>query len=288
MIPYERLAEFFKDIFGTSLSEGTVFNTTELAYKNLASFEAHVVQRLIRSKLLHADETGLRVIKKLHWLHVASNDRLTHYFVHEKRGRIATEAAGILSNFLGTLIHDCWAPYFSYCFAHALCNAHLLRELNGITESTQQAWSSEMRDLLRRSYQATQNCQEGTWLSEQEITEFEKEYHSILLRGCEQTGGLKPAQTTKARNLWKRLLLYQREVLRFMHDSEVPFDNNQAERDVRMMKVKQKISGCFRSKTGAEHFARIRAYISTAKKQDQDILSALQGVFIGRPFMPAT
>jgi transposase/uncharacterized small protein (DUF1192 family) len=286
LIPFKRLSQFFKDVFGSPLSEGTVFNTANTAYKNLASFESHVAELLVHSDILHADETGLKVNKKLYWLHSVSTDLLTHYSVHEKRGCEAMDAAGILPRFKGTLIHDCWAPYFNYGFKHALCNAHLLRELNAVIETTDQVWAKEMGDLLRAANKATKECENGAGLSADEIIKFTSAYGAIVYRGYTETGGLKPEEKTFARNLWERFILRDYQVLEFIHDPEVSFDNNLAERDIRMTKVKQKISGCYRSKTSADHFARIRSYISTARKHGLNILEALQDVFNGNPFTP--
>jgi transposase len=283
VIPYERLSEFFEDIFGAKISGGTVFNTTETAYENLATFEQLTKGLLIQSDTLHADETGVYVEKKLNWLHTVSTEKLTYHMVHEKRGGAAIEAADILPNFQGTLVHDCWAPYFNYDFRHALCNAHLLRELNAVVETSKERWAKEMSNLLRKLNNATK---EGE-LSAAEIERFEKEYKLILQHGYHETGGLRPEKKTVSRNLWERFLLKQHQVLLFIHDPAVPFDNNQAERDIRMVKVKQKVSGCFRSRAGANHYARIRAYISTARKQGENILEALQNVFMRKPFMPA-
>ena len=285
-LSYERLSEFFEDIYGAPVSQGTVYNTTQSAYEKLSGFEGRIKELLIASKVLHADETGLRVLKTLHWLHLISTDKLTYYLVHEKRGSDAMKAAGILPDFKGTLVHDCWSPYFNFDFIrHALCNAHLLRELTGVLENTSQSWAKDMRHLLGKLNKATKTL-EG-WPSDSEINDFEKEYRQILERGYEQTGGVQPDKRTVARNLWERFVMRQQQVLLFMYDPSVPFDNNQAERDVRMAKVKQNVSGCFRSKAGADHFARIRGYISTVRKNGENILMALQNVFLGRPYLPA-
>jgi transposase len=166
LLPYERLAEFFEDIFGTSISQGPVFNAPKAAYKNLASFEEQTKEVLLASPVLHSDETGMRVGKNLFWFHTVSNDRLTFYQVHKKRGLEAIEAAGILPRFKGTLVHDCWSSYFNYNFSHALCNAHLLRELNGTIETTKQQWASQMRDFLCKVNKA--NNENAAGLSEAE------------------------------------------------------------------------------------------------------------------------
>lgn len=280
LLPYERLAEFFQDVFGASISQGTVFNATKTAYKNLASFEEQTKEQLLASPVLHSDETGLRVGKSLFWLHTVSNDQLTFYQVHEKRGLEAMEAAGILPMFNGTLVHDCWSSYFNFNFSHALCNAHLLRELNSIIETTNQQWASQMRDFLRKVNKANNESEAG--LSGSEALAYINEYQQIIALGYRETGGPPPLDKTLARNLWERFLLRESQVLCFMRDQNVPFDNNQAERDIRMVKVKQKVSGCFRSPEGANYFARIRAYISTVKKQGENIMEALINSFLGQ------
>jgi transposase len=285
-LSYERLSQFFKDIYGVQISQGTVYNTTKTAYKNLSIYEDWVKELLIASKVLHADETGLRVLTTLYWLHLISTDKLTYYLVHEKRGSDAMRATGILPNFKGTLVHDCWSPYFNFDFIrHGLCNAHLLRELTGVLENTNQSWAKDMRHLLGKLNKATKTPE--NWPSEVEIKAFEQKYRQILERGYEQTGGVQPEKRSVARNLWERFVIRQQQVLLFMYDSSVPFDNNQAERDVRMAKVKQNVSGCFRSKTGADCFARIRGYISTVRKNGENVLIALQNAFLRRPYVPA-
>lgn len=215
----------------------------------------------------------MRVGKELKWLHSVSNERLTFYHVHERRGIEAMDAGGILPLFRGTLVHDCWASYFNYNFSHSLCNAHLLRELNGIIETTSHQWANQMRDFLRKVNKANNESANG--LSDNEAKIYIGEYQKILADGYIETGGPPPIEKTLSRNLWERFLLRENQVLRFVQDSTVPFDNNQAERDLRMIKVKQKVSGCFRSKEGADCFARIRGYISTMKKQGKSILNAL-------------
>lgn len=286
LIPFNRLTQFFEDIFGSPLSEGTIFNIAKAAHKNLAPFESHVATLLVQSDVLHADETGLVINKKLHWLHSLSTDLLTHYSIHKKRGIEAMDAAGILPLFKGTLIHDCWGSYFKYSFKHALCNAHLLRELNAVIESTGQVWAKEMGELLRAANKATKACESGRGLSADAITKFTSTYGEIVCRGYIETGGLRPDERTVARNLWERFILREHQVFEFVRNPKVSFDNNLAERDIRMTKVKQKISGGFRSQLGAEYFARIRGYISTSRKHGLNILDALQNVFIGNPFMP--
>jgi transposase len=285
LLPYERLSKFFEDVFGASISQGTVFNVTKSAYKNLAPFESEVKELLKSSDVLHSDESGLRVGKELKWLHSVSNEELTYYHVHERRGIEAMDAGGVLPHFKGTLVHDCWSSYFSYNFSHALCNAHLLRELNGIIETTNHQWANQMRDFLRKVNKANNDSANG--LFENEANAYIAEYQKILADGYIETGGPPPIEKTLSRNLWERLLLREDQVLRFVQDPNVPFDNNQAERDLRMIKIKQKVSGCFRSKQGADCYARIRGYISTMKKQCKNIMDALISAMRGQPVSAA-
>lgn len=286
MVPAERLTEFLFDVYGISLSQGTVFNIAQRAHDELEPFEQRLKELLMDADILHVDETGARVNKKLYWIHSASTETFTHYGASKKRGQEATDAIGILPNFNGTLVHDCWAPYFNLDVRHALCNAHLLRELNGVIESTKQVWAVEMRELLRKANKDVKQTEEGC-LSEPELKKLSTEYRKIIERGYIETGGAGPVDRTDSRCLWERFILHDKRILLFAEAPEVPFDNNQAERDIRMVKVKQKISGCFRSEQGAEQFARIRSYISTAKKQGRNILEVLQGIFMGSPFCPA-
>jgi transposase len=284
-LPYERSVEFFEDVFGARISQGTILNATKAAYKNLASFEEHTKEQLIASPVLNSDESSLRIDKDLAWLHSASNDKLTFYQVHEKRGLEAMEAAGILPKFKGTLVHDCWSSYFNYNFSHALCNAHLLRELKGVIETTDHQWAKQMSDFLRKVNKANNENEDG--VPQSDALAYIDEYEKILALGYQETGGPPPLKKTKERNLWERFRLRDNQVLCFMRDRRVPFDNNQAERDIRMVKVKQKVSGCFRSFEGAEYFARIRGYISTMRKQGINIMEALIDAFLGQAITPA-
>ena len=285
MVPYNRLTELLGDVYGVTISEGTVANTAESAYAHLDGFEEHTKQLLAEASTLHSDESGIRVGKKLHWLHTASTKTLTHYGLHEKRGQEATDAIDILPNFKGTLVHDCWAPYFNLNVKHALCNAHLLRELNGVVEDTKHDWASDMRKLLSGANSAVKES-DANCLTEAQLETLSNRYRKIVEIGIAETGGLGPVERTASRCLLERFILRDHQVLLFTKEPDVPFDNNQAERDIRMAKVKQKISGCFRSEQGAKQFARIRSYVSTVKKQSQNILESLQNVFLGKPFIP--
>ncbi len=295
-IPYARVKEMFKDIFGHSISEGTLSNTIETAYNRLSSYAEVLKEALKNVPILGHDETSLRVSGTLRWLHVACTEFLTYYGLHKKRGKEAMDEIGILPNFKGSLIHDCWIAYFSYGKNHGLCNAHLLRELLGIQEQSGHKWACEMEKLLLKIKKQVEN-NPINGLSQNQIASFERQYDSVLKRGFaeelktrppdpppKKTRG-KPKQT-KAKNLLDRLDKHRRYVLAFMYDPEIPFDNNQSERDGRMMKVKQKISGCFRSEEGGKRFCRIRSYISTSRKNGQPVFEAIRGIFTGNIFIP--
>lgn len=291
LLPYERLQEIFRDIYSLSLSEGTLFNINNTCYEKLSGFEKEVKQQIISSDLTHFDESGIRVEKKLHWLHVASTDKLTHYEIHAKRGTDAMDDIAILPNFRGRAIHDHWKPYFNYTCDHGLCNAHHLRELTYHEEQYSQIWCKKMKVFLLDIKDEVDKYKAVGYMELEPVKlhYFEQEFDQILGEGlCEipqlawegiKKRGRKKQHPTK--NLWDRLSEYKKEVLAFMYDFKIPFTNNQGEQDIRMIKIKQKISGCFRSSLGAKIFCRIRGYISTARKQGINILSALSGVFEG-------
>ena len=284
LVPYERLRELVNDLFGATFSEGTIANVVSACSDNLTDFDNRVVDLLSQSKVAHFDESGVRVKKILHWLHTSGTDKLTHYLIHPKRGGEAIDCANILPRFTGRAVHDHWKPYFKYDCLHALCNAHHLRELKGISENTGQIWPGLMSQLLCEIKKAVESRE----LHQDEISGFEQKYAEVVRAGFQEIYSKTTAgQSNDAKNLLYRLILFEEETLAFMHDRNVPFDNNLAERDIRMIKVKQKISGCFRSLEGAQDFAKIRSYISTTKKQGLGILTTLRDAILGKPFMPA-
>lgn len=295
-VPYERITELFSDLFGHSPSKATLVRMVESCYNKLGDFEA-VVRGLLRdTRVLHVDETGFRATGKRGWLHVASTRLVTWYGFHKNRGNGATRLFGILPRFTGTVVHDFWKPYFSYGCGHQLCNAHLARELQGVSENFHQEWSGRMKLLLYQIKDRVDVMQtEMTGLSLNEIADFESRYREIVTQGLGENSALArrqgkrgPLTRSKAGNLVDRCRDHMSEVLAFMHDSRVPFDNNQAERDIRMAKLQQKISGANRSDQGAAWFCRIRGYISTARKNGQPVLSSLAKAFEERPFIPQT
>lgn len=294
-IPLERTAQVIEDLTGHSVSEASLLQASEELSECIRPSVDATEELLMNAEMLNADETGVRVKGKLHWLHVASTDSLTHYSVHEKRGKEATDAAGILGEFSGTAVHDHWKSYFGYenC-RHALCNAHHLRELNFIEKQYGQTWAGDMGDLLLEIKEEVEKLKpDRDAFRSEEIGNFARRYDEIVSRGFADNPFTPPKKKKKGRpkrtpplNLLIRLRDYRAETLAFMYDFRIPFDNNAAERDVRMMKVKQKVSGCFRTFEGAERFARIRGYISTARKNSKNIFGAIRDAFCGDPFIP--
>lgn len=284
LLPYERTSELFADLFGHQLSQATLVNANEDCYEILEPVEEKIKQQVIASPVAHFDETGMRINGKGEWLHVASTETLTCYAAHSKRGQEATKAMGILPEFQGTAIHDSWKSYFKYDCDHALCNAHHLRELTGILEQDKQEWPREMIDLLLEIKKAVDKRRAIAKLDPAQIEIFEARYDHIIEKGVAenpspisggQSGKRGRKKQSKAKNLLDRLKKYRRETLAFMYDFSVPFDNNQAERDIRMVKVQQKISGTFRSTQGADIFCRIRGYISTIRKNSLSVIDAI-------------
>ena len=284
-IPYERISEFFDDIMGIKICPATIIRAEKECFQNLEKFENVIREKLIASPVIHCDETGMKIEGKRHWLHVASNDKYTCYFAHSKRGSEAINAMGILPEFKGTAVHDGWKPYNIYGCDHALCNAHLQRELTGIEENYKQQWAKEMNELLAEMKKYTDECKEQVKdLDFEQIKTLEKRFYAVVAKGIEENPrSLNPEKQgkrgknpkTKARNLLDRFIGHKEKILRFLTDLKVPFENNQAERDIRMMKLQQKISGTFRTTQGAEAFCRIRAYISTIRKNRLPVLEGI-------------
>ena len=279
LLPYKRTSEIIDDIYGHKPSQGTLFNFNKDFYKALEKPVFDIKEHIVNSSVVQFDESGLKVSKITKWLHSAGTKQWTYYTVHQKRGSDAMNDADILSRFKGTAVHDFWKPYFKFSCAHALCNAHHLRELIFLFEHEKQKWAKDMIDLLLQIKQTVEKAR-TKHLARNQMDQFEKQYQKIIYQGFAVNPDTDPKRRrkkkSKAQNLLYRLQNHREKVLAFMYDFQVPFDNNLAERDIRMLKVQQKISGCFRSDLGAEMFCRIRSYISTAKKQDYHILSALQ------------
>jgi len=293
LIPADRVKQMMSDLYGAPVSVATILNASKRLYDNLDHFEESLVSSLVKSNIVHVDESGVRVGEKLHWLHSASTELLTFYGIHKKRGTEAMDYFNILPDFVGRLIHDFWKPYLKYKCKHGLCNAHLLRELTFLFEQQNQAWAEKMLLLLldMNDFVSTSENQ----LTNKQKKPFLKKYHEILEGGWEDNP--LPEQPlkrkrgrqakTKSQNLLNRLNDFESSILAFFHDNNVPFTNNLAEQDIRMIKVRLKISGCFRTTHGAEHFARIRSYLSTARKQNLNILDSITSAIKGNPFIPS-
>lgn len=289
LLPYDRIRDYFADQMGMPLSAGSLFNFNQCAYVALESFETMARLKLIEAALAHADETGINVNGKRLWLHCFSTDLWTLLFPHEKRGTEAMDEFGILPDFKGILCHDHWKPYFTYACLHALCNAHHDRELTHAFEQDAQQWAKDMQKLLEEINQKVQDA--GGVISDYLQKKYRTKYRDILneaekecpppdtKRKKGQRGRIKKS---KSRNLLERLRDYEDDVLRFMTSDIVPFTNNLGENDIRMTKVQQKVSGCFRSMEGARFFCRIRSYLITCRKHGISPTTALDLLFQGK------
>lgn len=286
MVPYSKISELFLQLFGIRLNEGTVYNNDSDCYERLAPVEMYILCQLLQSACAHSDETGMRCEGVLKWLHVFSSNFFTYLFLHSKRGREAIlSGASALSKYCGWLVHDCWSSYFQLGgVKHAICGAHILRELQCQIEDKSR-WAAKFKEFLLRT--------KDTALLERLAgrSQIETEYKAIIAEGEQEeppaakTGKKGRMKRTKGRNLLERLAKYQNEVLAFAFNAEVPFTNNQAERDIRPSKLKQKIAGCFRSATGGDMFARIYGFISSVKKHGQNVFNELCNLFEGRPIV---
>jgi transposase len=296
LLPLARACEVMEDLLGVSMSEGTLCAAIEHCAQNLREVEEHIKEALVKAEVLHQDETGLYVKGKRSWMHVACTTRLTHYAVHPKRGKEALDAIGILPRFGGTSVHDGWRSYFLYACAHALCLVHLVRELTFLAEEQGLEWAADLKALVLSMKQATDEAREQglATLHPLEVADWQAQFVALVAHADAATptaqappGTKGRAKQSAARNLLDRLIGDQEAVLAFLHRLVVPFDNNQAERDVRMVKVQQKVSGSFRSEAGATAFCRIRGYLSTLRKQGLDLLASLEATLRGHPILPS-
>ncbi len=295
-IPIARTCELIADFYGQAPALALVGEANRAIKNGSDRALDEIFRQLIQADVVHFDESGLRVAGQGQWLHVAGSESLTYYAVHPKRGQVAMRAIGILPAFSGRAIHDHWSSYLTFknC-GHAFCNAHHLRELQFITEQYEQPWAERMAQLLldiKAEVEETAAVAEA--LPQARIAHFQQQYDHILQQGF-KANPPPPDPPVKRRgrrkqsppkNLLDRLDKHRCEIMAFMHDFRVPFDNNLAERDVRMVKVKQIVSGAFRTVAGAETFCAIRSYISTVRKQGGNVIDALQSALEGRPFMP--
>ena len=296
LLPLARLCELFDDFYGHAPSEAFILQATANLVEQTRPTAEAIKARLKEAAVVHFDESGVRVEGDLNWLHVASTEQLTDYHIHPKRGQTAMHDIGILPAFGGRAVHDHWKSYLQFeACQHAFCNAHHLRELQFVVDQYEQPWAQNLIDLLLTiKAEVAAAPPHAIALPPERIAHYEQRYAAILQQGFQ--ANLPPEhplpkkrgrqKQSPPKNLLDRLQQHQAETLAFMSDFRVPFDNNLAERDVRMIKVKQKISGTFRSRAGADSFCAIRSYISTVRKQGHNVIQAIQSALSGQPFMP--
>lgn len=289
-MPVGRIGELFASLTGYELNENTVSTSVQRMYGKLADNEAVIKEQALSSPVAHADESGARVAGKLHWAHNFVCGLFTYLFVHEKRGAQALHSdESIAQNYTGTLVHDCWASYFGLENArHALCGAHLLRELRGLAENHERQWADKMHSLLMYAYEFSSGG--SSVLPAKKYKTVLSRYRQIIKEANREEPPPEPRpkgrpKKTKGRNLLERLERYEEEVLRFTREHEVPFTNNLAERDIRPLKTKLKVSGCFRTLQGARHYARIKSFCSTAKKHGLSAYEELLNAWRGESFL---
>jgi len=296
-IPLDRIGQMSFDLFGQHVSDDTINTAMKTIGQQLVPFSQAVKEQLLQEPVLNVDESGLRVAGSLNWVHVLSTVTLTWYGVHCKRGGEALDFFDILPGYLGRLVHDCWKPYLELPCFHALCVAHILRELIFIHEECDQAWAKTLANLLLDMNQKREEQKQlASSFPSECLDEWHQQYQGILREGRVVNPPIIPIpnvpkkrgrkKQTKAQNLLDRLEKHEDWVLAFLHDFQIPFTNNQAEQDIRMIKVKQKVSGSFRTFEGAELFATIRSYISTVRKQGRSIFQDLKAAISGNPFIP--
>jgi transposase len=296
-LPVDRAAQLLADVLGAPLATGTLAAVVAEGAAGLEGFARVVREGLAAAPVAHFDETGARVAGRLHWVHSASTSLLTLLSVHPKRGKVAMDAAGVLPGFVGVAVHDGWSPYWRYeDVRHALCGAHLLRELEAITDEPGQGWAAGMAELLVDVKLAGDRARAAgvQRVDDTARARLHARYERLLVDG--QAANPPPpanrrrrgrARRSPAARLLARLDTHREEVLRSLDDTRVPFDNNQGERDLRMVKLQQKISGCWRTLAGAEAFLALRSYIATARKQGMNPLAVLRQLFAGHPWLPA-
>jgi transposase len=298
-VSVQRTAALMQDFFGLSVSQATVVKAVQAGAEHLRPSVQDIGQAIAAAAVAHADESGLRVAKKLHWLHVLATDTLTWMGCHPKRGGEAFESLALLQQFKGVLVHDGWMPYKALDCQHALCNQHHLRELTYLLEEQHQAWAGDMIALLTHAnHQDNRNCADGktprydSQKYQNEVRDLRALYDAILKQAQADnpmepaTGKPGRAKQSKATNLIGRLRDYSDDVWRFMTQPDVPFTNNLAEQTVRMPKVKQKVSGCFRTPLGAQTYCVIRSYCATMQKQGGNVFESLVAAFNGAPPQP--
>jgi transposase len=279
-LPLEKAEQLLRELYGVSFNQGTIMSANAECYEKLEPLENRIKEEILASETAHFDETGMRIEGKLNWLHVASNKFWTYLFTHRKRGKAALESEqSIIKDYENWAVHDGWESYFKFekC-RHILCNAHLLRELENLKEQGSE-WGKEMQKFFFEMYEASEKGQK--------VLENRKEWEAKYNRICEKGEVEEPPPEVKkkgrpknsiGRNLLNRLRKYQAGIMEYAFQAEIPFTNNQAERDIRCVKIKQKISNSFRSQSGAANYARIQGFVSTVKKQEMNIFAEIVNV----------
>jgi transposase len=297
-VPVKRVVEICADVLGQAVGEGTIVDASHEVAQIVEPVNQQIKEHLIETEdPVHFDESSLRVKQKNQWVHSAGTERATSYHLDEKRGTIGIDNAGILPHRLGKSVHDDWSAYYTYEDAdHVSCNAHHLREFAFLQERYPQSWEGEMVDLLLKIKKTvTEAVAQGqSCLACEQVVAFERRYDDLVQQGLtlnpvpeKPPGQRGRVKQPPPKNLLDRLRNHKAAVLAFMYDFKVPFDNNLAERDIRMVKLKQKISGCFRSADGAKTFCAIRGYLSTARKNRFSAFAALKLAMCGTPYVPA-
>lgn len=297
LIPLARTKQCVGDLFRHRPSEATIVAAVAACAKRLASIESAIKEAIIGAEVVNLDETGARAGKKLRWIHTAGTPELTFYSSHNKRGLDAIKEIAILAKLTGTAVHDGWFSYLHSDFGcpHSLCNAHLLREMIAVWEATGQTWTQRLSAVLRSLKRAKEAAQADgkSELDNKLLDRYRQTYRKIVAKGMqknptpERKSKHGPVGNGKTLSLLLRLQQYEALILRFAVDFRVPFDNNLAERDLRMVKLKQKISGCFRTENGMKHYCTIRGYISTMRKQGTDVMAGLRSIFEGKAIWPS-
>jgi transposase len=288
-LPYKKIQQLFQDLFGYPINESTIYSANKRCYQELSESEKEILENLLKEQVVHADETGIKIEKDNYWLHILSSNLYTYQFAHEKRGKEALSSeSSIIDKLTNWLVHDCWSSYFSVKNTkHSLCCAHLLRELQGVIDNNKNnKWAKDLQSLLLETNKMS---------FEKRIENrknLEKRFESICSLGdntepipIKIPGKKGKRKKTKARNLIERLIKHKDAVLAFAFNEEVPFTNNLAERDLRPVKLKLKISNCFRSFEGAKIYARIESFVSTARKNNKNVFSELKNTFEGQNFL---
>jgi hypothetical protein len=284
MVSLNRVQKLVNSMIGEVISESTLLKFVLRLYQALEAWELDAVEQLLNAHAINVDETSLRVDKKNHWLHVYSAGHITLKFLHRKRGKAAIEAIAIIPRYGGVIIHDCWASYLSYLHCgHGLCGSHLLRELTFIFESNSYAWARNMKRLLQETCIKVSKSEEKK-LGDKELANLQKRYRAIVTRGAKEMPAIPPKTSGKrgklaksdAHNLLERFQNHEASVLLFAKNPHVSFTNNRAEQDLRMSKVKQKVSGCFRTEIYALAYCRISSYLQTMANKGYNPLIAVQ------------